>query len=568
VTARPPLPPKEALLEPQESQGALHNRSASRERNIHSARARLVDSSADGVEMVKRVTLDAMIRRADFAVVEGEAFELDRFQGFQLNNLTKDSPILKLLRKPDFQRETNHWTPEQICTFIESFLDNEVIPSLILWQSNDYIFVIDGGHRLSALRAWIEDDYGDRNVSLEFYKDEISTEQKQQAKKSRSLIEDRIGRFSTLAGLVGSTTASEQDRRRANRMFTRTVSVQWIQGSASYAETSFFKINSQGTPLDEVEEMLIRNRRKPIAIGARAILRAGTGHKYWSAFEPGKVQKIEQLAGTLFQVLFEPEMKEPPRTIDVPIGGTTSPVDALALLIEFLELAGSRDQKLKTIAEHPDDETGDQTIRLLTNALEVVNRMVGNSSPSLGLHPAVYFYTERAKYSTFLFLGMSLLLSEKLRNNDDGFFKKFTKARSRVEKFLIEQKSVIGVILRYLGRPQRILRMRDMIQFLADKGAAGQDVTPEQLVQHLGMRGRVVEFMGAEARPQISTETRASVLLAQSLANALVCPECSGKLHPSKSVSYDHIKRIREGGTGALENVQMMHPFCNSAMKS
>jgi len=64
------------------------------------------------------------------------------------------------LRKPDFQRETNHWSPEQVVTFIASFLDDELIPSLILWYSPSYIFVIDGGHRLSALRAWMNDDYG------------------------------------------------------------------------------------------------------------------------------------------------------------------------------------------------------------------------------------------------------------------------------------------------------------------------------------------------------------------------------------------------------------------------
>ena len=107
--------------------------------------------------MVKRVTLDAMIVREDFALAEGEEFVLDLFQGLPITNLQRDLPIVKLLRKPDFQRETNHWTPEQVCTFLESFLDNEVIPSLILWKSPQYI-VIDGGHRLSALRAWMEDD--------------------------------------------------------------------------------------------------------------------------------------------------------------------------------------------------------------------------------------------------------------------------------------------------------------------------------------------------------------------------------------------------------------------------
>ena len=42
---------------------------------------------------------------------------------------------------------------------IESFLDGELIPAVILWQSATHIFVIDGGHRLSALLAWAHDDY-------------------------------------------------------------------------------------------------------------------------------------------------------------------------------------------------------------------------------------------------------------------------------------------------------------------------------------------------------------------------------------------------------------------------
>lgn len=135
--------------------------------------------------MAQRVNLDAMIPREDFGVDAGE-FVLDLFPGFPISYLTgQEAPILKLLRKPDFQRETNHWSPDQITTLVASFLDNEVIPSLILWKSPNYIFVIDGGHRLSALRAWVEDDYGDRAVSGAFYKGEISNEQKKIATSSR-----------------------------------------------------------------------------------------------------------------------------------------------------------------------------------------------------------------------------------------------------------------------------------------------------------------------------------------------------------------------------------------------
>jgi len=521
-----------------------------------------------GTEMAKRVTLDAMITREDFALVEGEEFVLDLFQGFPINNLQRDSPIVKLLRKPDFQRETNHWTPEQVCTFIESFLDNEVIPSLILWKSPQFIFVIDGGHRLSALRAWIEDDYGDKTISREFYDGEISSEQRESAKRTRHLIEDRVGGFSTLRDLVGSKTATDIQKKRSNLLFTRAVTVQWIQGSAAAAETSFFKINSQGTPLDDVEEMLIRNRRKPIAISARAILRAGTGHKYWSSFGEPNAPKVEELAGKFFEVLFEPQIKEPLKTIDVPVGGTTSATDALELLIEFLVIAGSRDEKPKAIDEYPDDENGEHTIKVLTRALQIVERITGNSSGSLGLHPAVYFYTERARYSRFLFLGTALLIADKVRVNDQSFFQEFTKARAKTEAWLMENKPLIGVILKNLGRASRIVKMRDMLQYLTEAGIADREVRAEVLVAHLGLRGRIVEFVGgAQVTPQISNETKASILLAESLKNALVCPICGGKLHPQKSVTYDHIVRVREGGGGGPENVQMVHPYCNSAIK-
>lgn len=253
-------------------------------------------------KMVRRVNLDAMIPREDFEIKEEETV-IDLFKDFPITHLTPESPYLKLLRKPDFQRETNHWSPEQVATFIASFLDNEVIPSLILWKSPGFIFVLDGGHRLSALRAWVEDDYGDRNISLQFYGNEISKDQKKIAAKTRKLIKERVGRYTTLKGKVGSKIPSPETKR-ANTLFTRSLTLQWVQGSADIAETSFFKINSQGTPLDDIETMLIRNRKKPIAISARAILRAGTGNAYSSSFEMEKKAIVEDLSKSLYASFF------------------------------------------------------------------------------------------------------------------------------------------------------------------------------------------------------------------------------------------------------------------------
>ena len=113
--------------------------------------------------MPKMVNLDAMIPRADFCELEDDAPQSQMIQSLGLLQLDENSFLVPNLRKPDFQRETNQWTPAQVVAFLKSFLDNELVPSVILWKSPTNIFLIDGAHRLSVLVAWIRDDYGDGN---------------------------------------------------------------------------------------------------------------------------------------------------------------------------------------------------------------------------------------------------------------------------------------------------------------------------------------------------------------------------------------------------------------------
>lgn len=518
--------------------------------------------------MPQRVTLDAMIPREDFAITQDE-YELELFRDFPISNLAPDSPILRLLRKPDFQRETNHWTPEQIAIFIASFLDNEVIPSLILWKSPTFIFVIDGGHRLSALRSWVEDDYGDGALSLAFYKGEISDEQKKIAKRTRQLIERKVGRYSSLRSLLDANIADDPVAlKRANRLFTRPLTLQWIQGNSDVAETSFFKINSQGTPLDDTEEMLIKNRRKPIAIAARAILRSGTGHKYWSAFPETQKRHIEQLAEQFYQLLFEPESTTPLRTLDVPFGGSVSPVDALSLLIDFLTISGNRQSEALSIDRYNNDGTGDQTVAILKRSLEILSRVTGNSAGSLGLHPAVYFYNERGKYNRFLFLGVVAMLTEKVRNNNDAFFRKFTAARRLVEEFLVENKSAITLVLQNMSKKQRVPQMKRLFEYLIESTKDGVMPSIQAAFEHIGLRGRILDLTERRVSAQFNDDTKSMLFVESALKSALRCPICGGYLHPTKSVSYDHITRVRDGGTGDLLNGQLVHPFCNSGVKA
>jgi hypothetical protein len=73
-----------------------------------------------GELMMPNVVLDAMIKRADFAQ-ETEDKSIELFDKFDITKIQPKAPVINMLRKPDFQRETNHWSPDQIAEFIQSF---------------------------------------------------------------------------------------------------------------------------------------------------------------------------------------------------------------------------------------------------------------------------------------------------------------------------------------------------------------------------------------------------------------------------------------------------------------
>lgn len=257
--------------------------------------------------MAQLVNLDAMIQRADFAALDAQVSFFEQVDTISVRDFTRGGLIGPSLRKPDFQRETNHWTPEQVCSLLECFVGGDLIPSVILWQSSAHLFVIDGGHRLSALRAWVEDDYGDGPVSERYFGKVISKDQRRAAQRLRELIAARIGTWQHFQSRIESQDGSHEDRKRINTVATRGLAIQWVKGDPEKAENSFFRINTKGTPLDDVEELLLRNRRKSIPIVARAVIRAGQGHRYWSHFHELQRAEIEEKSIRLHRLLLDPE---------------------------------------------------------------------------------------------------------------------------------------------------------------------------------------------------------------------------------------------------------------------
>ena len=517
--------------------------------------------------MTKRVVLDAMIKRADFAQ-QSESATLELSSTLKLSEISSASPVSKFLRKPDFQRETNHWSPLQVAGLIKSFVSGELIPALILWKSESIVFVIDGAHRLSALKAWMENDYGAGGISYSYFGQSIPIEQQEIAKATQRLVEREVGRYSDFLSLTEEQLASNPEKAALHAtIFSRSLHVQWVPGNQEVAESSFFKINSQGTVLDSTEELLLKNRRKSYAIGARSIVRAGTGHKYWSKFEPTIQADIEENALEQNDLYFQPSVTEPIKTLDLPIGGTSSPVDALKTLIDIFSLVDGASDSKKRLAELSDDTDGSETLNLLKRSKRVADRISGNSHGSLGLHPAVYFYTERGKHSRFLFLGVVKVIAEKVRNNNKEWFKDFTYVRQELEAVLINRKSLINQGLANVNSGQRIDRISDLLNFLVKQLKEGIKVDDVGILAALGLQGAAGDLKIIDAPEGFSAETKSAAFLHTAIATAPRCPVCKGLLHIIKSASYDHKKPVSAGGAGTVDNAQITHPFCNTGIK-
>jgi len=514
------------------------------------------------------VNLDAMIKREDFATTEIESSSFENVTTISLRDFTAGGLIGPSLRKPDFQRETNHWIPEQVVSLLECFINGDLIPSVILWQSPTYLFVIDGGHRLSVLKAWVEDDFGNGPTSQAFFGYQISDEQQKIAEKTRALVNKRIGSWQHYQAKINDEKLEAPERKRLTAIVSRGLPIQWVKGDADKAESSFFKINTKGTPLDDIEELLLRSRRKPVSIAARAIIRAGKGHRYWSAFTSGTADEIEAHAKSLHSVLFDPEIKRPIKTLDLPLGGPKGIRTALQVLIDLILIAIRNQQgHPKDIDSLPDDLDGTATLKVLSKALMLAKRLTGNDAGSLGLHPAVYFYGPTGRHSGPMFMGTVSLIGKKLSNNDQTFFQKFTDVRAKLETVLIDQKDLIATILQKHASAKRVDKYATLLDGVVDQLALQGSVTETDLIKLAGLDGKIVIGANFDATSQFSDETKSEVFIRAALSSSIKCPICYGYLDTEKSVSYDHIIRAREGGLGHTSNCQLTHPYCNQSVK-
>lgn len=324
----------------------------------------------------------------------------------------------------------------------------------------------------------------------------------------------------------------------------------------------------KGTPLDSLEELLLRNRKKPVPIAARAIIRAGKGHRYWSLFEKDKTEIIESQSLKLHRLLFDPEIKKPIKTLDLPLSGSKGIRTAIQILIDFILIANaSQNNRNMNLDNFPDDLSGDATVDVLKKTITLASRITGNDRGSLGLHPAIYFYGPTGRHSSAMFLGTVTLFNEKLTQNNKYFFAKFTTVRSKLEEILITNKELIATILQKHISHNRAKIFKELLDKVVTKLSTEQEITQNDLIIFAQLDGKLISGDTQSENPRITDDQKSKLFINVALSNAITCSICNGYLDVDKSVSYDHIKRVREGGRGGAENIQLTHPYCNQSIK-
>ena len=131
----------------------------------------------------------------------------------------------------------------------------------------------------------------------------IPDDQMRLAKRTREIVKRTIGTYADYMVAEKTGTADAIINRRIANMTTKGIPCQWIATvEFKVAEESFFKINQAATPLDPIEERILRSRMSPHALSSRALMHGGTGTKYWKDFvseiqteiETDSVLKVQQ----------------------------------------------------------------------------------------------------------------------------------------------------------------------------------------------------------------------------------------------------------------------------------
>lgn len=521
---------------------------------------------------MQTITLDALIPREDFNILSttGSSGNTRNKTTLSIEDIKYDSFFFSALRKPIFQRETNEWDAEKVCSMIESFVNDELVPAIILWRNQGgYIFVIDGAHRLSSLGAWINDDYGDGLISTSYYGNYISDEQRNAAEKTRKLVNERIGSYKEIEAISRNrlTTDDKVKNEIAKNLGALAIQLQWVDGNASKAEDSFLKINQSATKISDAELDLIKNREYSYAIASRAIVRAGKGYKYWSAYEKKEQEVIVSLSKKIHQIMFGNGKIENDDINSMPIGGPLNSSLTLDVVTQTVRICNGIDKKTKITIGN-----AKEVIEYLKQTLIILQYINSKEPFSLGIHPFVYFYSGIGKHKIGSYYGFLMFVKELIEKKK---IDKFIEARSIFEKVIYQYNFLVQQIMRKNRQSKRAYTsIKDYFLLLVKVILDNPGYAEEKIVEEIRKDDRfkylqieIIDNEEVSVKSNFSRGKKQQIKMNTFVAALPKCPICGGYIS-NNSISIDHIERKQDGGTNALCNGQVTHLYCNTTYKN
>ncbi|WP_245728706.1 GmrSD restriction endonuclease domain-containing protein [Thalassobacillus cyri] len=352
----------------------------------------------------QKCNLEHLIPRGDIEATDEyqSGAQSDRRSSFNLTDLEKGQFFYQQLKKPIFQRDTNQWTVERVEKLINTFLEDGLIPAIILWEDSEgNIYIIDGAHRISSLIAWVNSDYGKEN--------ELNDSNHQVIE---SYINKNIGSYSEI-----KTSTDKKFKQAKSVIAKRSIAVQWVTGNYEKVKESFIRINEQGVVITQDEKELIEKDHLPTSKLSRAILAHGLG----------QVSKHQNdSTESLFNRFFMPSLSH--QLNNYPLGGSLNEGFVISRIYNAVKIVDN--------GEHLDICSLEAK---LLNVLEFIQDY-------LNISQKAYFYGATKQFKTNTFYGFIRFAVELSQN--ERLTKLFIRNRKEFEEFLVDNERHIQAIAR------------------------------------------------------------------------------------------------------------------------
>lgn len=555
----------------------------------------------------RKVHIDHHIPRESIRFLKRD----DEKIGIENNNMGITSPYIRYtdiygewfsrIRKPDFQRETNAWSPEECLELIDSVFHKRIIPSIILWRNEEtgLIYVLDGAHRLSVIRAWMTNDWGDKRIS--YYERRDTSQIKKIANETRNLINREIGSFDnfkhahdilkeyTNKGKAPKLEMPKNEFLQAtfySDVVTGNLSLlgQWEQGDYNSAEQSFLRINKQGQPLNPWETTLIEYRKSSYARVLNSVANAGKDGHFWPIVNVDKENKelistFSAISREIFEKLFEPPFKIPINSLSVPMMVAPAYFQKHQYLFEIIplvvhnELAFTAKDQISRLNKDQNSDAND-VVRNGSKLLDSLNSKLEhlesfqNSSKSLALVPLFYWYNARGQYVRGLlygFIGWILSGTEQDIKNKKLLF---SAVRGRFEEVLFYYKHEFASLARNTGAGLKSVRkltkiFHQLVNYLVLNQQATQEEVEDKLYEILGLRKSRPKF--SSSKRIFSSRDKTQINIREYFDQSIRCHICGGIVNISKNdVQYDHVNDYQYTKTTDPDDGKPTHPFCNN----